>query len=82
MPVQPDTNPRSTLAGREYAGHALDRMQEHGIKPTAVERTIATGRKSPANSPNEILYYDPVNNLTVITDKESVRVITVRYGKY
>jgi len=40
LEVTPSSNLPSVIAGRNYKGHALDRMQERGVTPTVVEDTI------------------------------------------
>ena len=66
--VLPGTN-RSTIIGpRYYSGHALDKMQSTGITPSAVENTILRGMRVPSSRPNTIRYYDPINNVTVVTN--------------
>ena len=37
-------NKSDYINGREYSGHALDRMQDRGILPSVVEHTIKTGK--------------------------------------
>jgi RHS repeat-associated protein len=47
LEVTPGTNAPTTIGGRAYTGHALDRMQGRGLTPSVVEDTIATGGKTP-----------------------------------
>jgi len=79
--VVPPSNEPATIAGRAYTGHALDQMQGRGIPPSGVENTIQQGTRSLGNTAGTAVYYDPVNNLTTVTDASSGRVITVRQGK-
>ena len=81
MTVQPGANTPATINGIDYTGHALDSMQSRGIPPSAVENTIQQGVPAPGNTPFATTHYDPVNNLTVVTDTGSGRVITVHSGK-
>jgi RHS repeat-associated protein len=75
--VPPGTNDPTTIYGRPYSGHALDRMQERGLYPSVVENTIQTGTPAPGTTIGTTLYYyDPVNNVTVVIDSASGRVIT------
>jgi RHS repeat-associated protein len=76
---QTAANSPTTIGGREFSGHALDRMQGQGIPPSAVENAIRAGT-SPGKVAGTLAHYDPVNNITVITDKASGRVVTVDYG--
>ncbi len=82
LTVRPGTNQPTTINGREFSGHALDRMQEKGIPPSVVENTIQQGQSVPGKVPGTTAYYDPVNDMTVITDSKSGRVITVGFGKF
>lgn len=76
--IQSGTNTRTFMHGREYSGHALDRMQERGLTPTMVEDVIKNGIQSTGNMPNRILHYDPLNEVVIVT--EGGNVITVRFG--
>jgi RHS repeat-associated protein len=80
MEVKPGTNQAQEVAGREYSGHSLDRMQGRGVPSSVVENAIKSGTPSPGNTPGTIKYYDRANNITVIATS-SGRVITVRQGK-
>ncbi len=79
--VSRGTNKPTQIGGRTYSGHALDRMQSQGIPSSAVENTIQVGQAVLGKIPGTIAYYDQINNLTVITDSSSSRVITVDYGQ-
>ena len=76
-PMQGDGNAPTTIDGRDYSGHAIDQMQNRGIPSSAVENTVQTGTPSPGNTAGTTVYSDPVNNLSVPTDTQSGRVITV-----
>ncbi len=73
-------NSPGSVYGRDYSGHAFDRLQGRGIPPSAVENAIRRGARSPGNQPGTSQHYDQVNNLTVMIDDASGRVITVRNG--
>jgi hypothetical protein len=73
-------NSPTTIAGRYYTGHALDQMQSRGIVLSAVEDTIGYGDKTPGKFVGTTAYYDPLNNLSVIIDSQSGRVITTSWG--
>jgi RHS repeat-associated protein len=74
------SNTPTTIAGRDYTGHALDSMQSRGIPPSVVENTIQQGVSSPGNIAGRTVYYDSGNNVSVVVDTGSGRVITVRAG--
>ncbi len=72
--VPPGTNAPATIGGREYSGHAIDRMQSQGITPSAVQGAIATGTATPGNTPGATRY--DAGNIVVITNS-SGSVVTV-----
>jgi RHS repeat-associated protein len=80
MNVEPGTNSPGSVNGTDYSGHAFDQMQGRGIPPSAVENSIETGVSAPGNLPGTTTSYDAVNNLTVVTNSYTGRVITVRPG--
>ena len=77
MEVEPGNNQPATIGGREYSGHALDRMQGRGQTPSVIENTIETGERFPGNTDESVGFFDPVNGTTAIIDTASGRVITV-----
>jgi hypothetical protein len=81
LTVPDGANPGGSVAGRDFSGHAFDRMQSQGIPPSVVENTIKSGQSIPGKVPGTTAFYDPVNNVTVITDTASGRVVTVDYGQ-
>jgi hypothetical protein len=80
--VPPPTNRRTMIGEREFSGHALDRMQEQGLVPSIIENAIQTGQKFPGRSLGSEGYYDSVNNISVILDTQSGRVITADFGNF
>ncbi len=78
---QSKINKKTIIYGREYTGHALDSMQARGLTPLSIENTIKNGVTSQAPLPGRLMHYDHVNNITVITDQQTGRVITARFGK-
>ncbi len=76
--VQP--NAPTTIGGRPCSGHAIDRMQQRGIPPSVVENTIQHGHVGPGSTPGTVVYYDPVNNVSVVVDPTTRRVVTVSWG--
>lgn len=76
--VKPGTNRPGIVNGREYTGHAFDRMQERGILPSLVEQAIREGVATPSRG-NTTVIYDSINNLSVIIN-ETGRVVTTSFG--
>jgi hypothetical protein len=79
--VSPGSNSPRSIGERDYSGHAIDRIQERGFTPSVVENTIQSGKSIPGKMPGTTSYYDPVNDVTVITDTDSGRVITIGHGQ-
>jgi filamentous hemagglutinin len=79
-PYQTTRNAATTIGNRPFSGHALDQMQNRGVPPTVVDNTILTGAQRAGNTAAEVRYYDPVNNLSVVVDRATGRVVTVRSG--
>ncbi|MGW3059494.1 RHS repeat-associated core domain-containing protein [Streptomyces goshikiensis] len=73
-------NAPTTISGRDYVGHALDQMQSRGIMPSAVEDAIQHGQFMVGKRSGTSAYYSSANDLTIITDTESGRVITAVWG--
>ncbi|MCW5746787.1 MAG: DUF4258 domain-containing protein [Alphaproteobacteria bacterium] len=78
-PYQATRNSATTIGGRQYSGHALDQMQNRGIMPSVVENTIRTGTAFPTRA-GTTGYYDAVNNIRVITNTATGRVVTTIPG--
>ena len=74
--IQPLRNQATTISGRQFTGHALDQMQNRGFMPSVVENTIRQGTSFPTRA-GTTGFYDAVNNVRVITDSASGRVVTV-----
>ncbi len=77
--VAPGTNSPDTIGDVDYSGHALDQMQGRGIFPSMVSNTLTTGFFGVGNTPGTLTFYDPGNNMMVVTNKNG-KVITVRQG--
>ena len=75
---QPVRNKPTKIGGRNYSGHALDRMQDRGIMPSVVENTVKVGKSTPSYG-GTVRYYDSANNITVIINSKG-KVVTVTYG--
>jgi len=56
-------------------------MQADGITPSVVSNTIENGGQIPGKVPGTTAYYDSVNNITVITDSITGKVVTVSRGR-
>lgn len=78
--IQPGTNEPANIGGRDFSGRALDQVQGRGVPPSAVENTTQNGLPSPDPIPGRVRCYDPVNNLTVITESDG-QVVTVITGQ-
>jgi RHS repeat-associated protein len=78
---------RTVINGIEYTTHALERMQpvgtilkgnevySRGVPPSVVENAIKYGKITPGNTAAEVVR--TFENITVVTDIEGKRVITV-----
>ena len=75
---QPIRNEPGAVSGRNYSGHAFDRMQDRGIMPSVIENTVKVGVTTPSRFGSSV-HYDPVNNLTVVVNAQG-KVITVMHG--
>jgi RHS repeat-associated protein len=73
-------NPPERINGRDYSGHARDRMVERGISPREVENTIQRGSAGAGSEPGTIRFYDPASRITVVVNNAG-RVITVWRGR-
>lgn len=67
-------NAPSEINGRQYSGHALDRMQARGLVPSVVEDTIRHGRAR-IQEDGTIKYKSATNGVTVVVNAQG-RVIT------
>ena len=79
MDVPRGTNTPTTINGVDYSGHAMDQMQGRGVPPSAVQNTIENGVNYPTRE-GTTGYYDPVNNLRVVTNSKTGLVVTVIPG--
>lgn len=78
-PYQPVRNKPTNISGREYSGHALDRMQDRGILPSVIEDTIRNG-KSYHSRGGTTVFHSPENNISVVVNGRG-DVVTTRYGR-
>jgi hypothetical protein len=56
-------------------------MQERGLLPSVVEDAIAHGIESPGKVSGTTAYYSPSNNVSIVTDTASGRVVTTYPGQ-
>ena len=63
--VKPGTNEPTSIGGRNYTGHALDRMQGRCVPPSAVEDAIRNGTRSPGNQTGTTVHTGS-NGVTVV----------------
>ena len=73
-------NAPTTINGRDYSGHAIDRMQGRGYVPSVVDDAIRTGTPTAGNTPGTTVFTDTVNNLRVIVNSDTGRVVTIIPG--
>ncbi|MBS0057360.1 DUF4258 domain-containing protein [Yersinia sp. Marseille-Q3913] len=79
--VVPDgLNKPTAIGGRDFSGHALDRMQRQGITSSVVENAISPQNAVKGKIPGTTAYHDKINNVTVITNTKTGRVVTVDFG--
>ncbi|NDL71496.1 DUF4258 domain-containing protein, partial [Vreelandella alkaliphila] len=76
---QPVRNESTNIGGREYSGHALDRMQDRGILPSVVENTIRNGQSYPSRGGTTV-FHSSENNISVVVNRQG-DVVTTRYGR-
>lgn len=74
LKVVDGTNKSTYINGREYSGHALDRMQGRGLYPSVVEDAIHNGTMSFGKTPGT--YTFNTRTITGVTN-ENGKVITV-----
>jgi HK97 family phage prohead protease len=70
----------SLIDGILYDPHAIMRMELRRIPPSVVKNTIKFGTSQPSYK-GRTLYYDKINNVTVVVGEKPPRVLMVRKGK-
>jgi filamentous hemagglutinin len=55
-------------------------MQERGYVPSVVENAIRTGTPTPGNTPGTTVFTDTVNQLRVVVNSDTGRVVTIIPG--
>ncbi|MBN1281831.1 MAG: hypothetical protein JW985_02575, partial [Alphaproteobacteria bacterium] len=81
LEVTPKTNQPTIIDNQPYSGHALDQMQSDGIMPTVVKNITNTIKPTSGNKPGTFVYYDPINNVSVVTNAKTNNVMTVSRGQ-
>ncbi len=71
----------TTVNGIEYSDHAIDRMNDRGFVPSKIENIIKNGQTYENKKPGRITHYDPVDDISVVTESFDKKVVTVTYGK-
>ncbi|MBF0207852.1 MAG: hypothetical protein HQK53_13290 [Oligoflexia bacterium] len=56
-------------------------MQNRGLTPTVVENAIKHGENQVGKVPGTTAHYDPINNITVITNTSTGNVVTTSLGR-
>ncbi len=69
-------NQATEIGGREFSGHALDRMQEAGMTPSVVEDTIANGTATAGTGARAGTTKFETGQAMAVTDDATGRVIT------
>jgi hypothetical protein len=78
VPKGAPINAAEMIGGRQYTGHALDRMMGRGVTPSVVENTIKVGEKSVGKTAGTLEFFNPRNKVGVVIDAATGRVITVK----
>jgi hypothetical protein len=71
--IKPGTNKPAIINGRQYSGHALDRMQGRGITPSIVEDAILHGTISVGREGSKI--YSSPNAKVIINPNGSIKTV-------
>jgi adhesin HecA-like repeat protein len=79
VPYQKVRNEATQINGCNFSGHALDQMQNRGLMPSVVENALKTGTQFPTRA-GTTGFYDAVNNVRVIVNSGTRRVVTVIPG--
>lgn len=76
----PPRNDPGTIDGVPYSGHAPDKMQNPGLFPSVTCQAIQQGLQGSGNRPDASVFYDPINNVSVVRNSATGNVITVIPG--
>lgn len=74
-------NKSDFIDSQEYSGHALDEMRTQGIMPSVVKDALKNGNKMVGKKLGRSVFYKPDNNVSVVVDNQTSRIITVSIGK-
>jgi filamentous hemagglutinin len=75
-------NTQELINSRAYSGHALDEMRTQGIMPSVVENAIRNSDGILSSKVlNNLIHYDSVNNISVVVDNATGRVVTTSIGR-
>lgn len=80
LKVQEGSNKPTTINDRQFSGHALERMQKQGITPSVVDNAIKPENAVKGKVPGTTAYHDKVNNITIIVNENTGRIVTVDFG--
>lgn len=80
LDVAPGTNTPGIVDGIKYTGHAFDQMQADGIMPSVVKDIIDNVKPTKGKYDGTNAYYNPTNNVTVITNAKG-EIVTVSRGE-
>ena len=78
----PPRNDPATIDGVPYSGHALDEMQNRGLFPSLTGQAIQNGLQGPSKYADTSVFYDPLNDVSVVRDNTTGNVITVIPGDH
>ena len=72
-------NSPAIIDGVDYSAHALDQMQNRGVMPSVAKNVMENGITFETRK-GTLGFFDPLNQIKVITNSESGKVITVIRG--
>jgi hypothetical protein len=82
IPSTGNRNPSMAYEGRTFSGHAVDQMQNRGIPFSAANNAMLHGETYPSQQvAGRTVFYDAQNDLSVIVQDSTEKVVTVTYGK-
>ncbi len=76
----PPRNTPGEVHDRPYSGHGFDKVQDQGLMPSVIEEARKHGNWRAGNKPGTSRYYDAKNDVSVVVDDKTGRVITNHYG--
>ncbi|MDY7573183.1 RHS repeat-associated core domain-containing protein [Actimicrobium sp. CCI2.3] len=78
-PWQKVRNEPAVIGNRKFSGHALDQMQNRGLMPSVIENALTNGITFPTRV-GTTGFYDATNNVRVIINSGTGRVVTAIKG--